>query len=101
MLTKIQKNFDINVNSIWKVIIINCGIEYIGDVDMILKPKFDEHFERMGLMKKFVAKKIGISQNQMSNICSGKSYPTAVNLFKIADILQCKVDDLYERVDEE
>lgn len=68
---------------------------------MKLIPRYDEHFERTGLMKKFVAKEVGISKNQMSNICKGKSYPTALNLFKLADILKCKVDDLYERVEDD
>lgn len=37
--------------------------------------------------------------NTISNWCTGKSYPSAIELFDLADLLGVKVDDLYERID--
>lgn len=41
------------------------------------------------------------SATTISNWCTGKSYPSAVELFDLAMLLECKVDDLYERLEEE
>ncbi|MEH7416053.1 helix-turn-helix transcriptional regulator [Neobacillus drentensis] len=35
--------------------------------------------------------------NTISNWCTGKSYPSVLELFDLAELLNCKVDDLYER----
>ncbi|MCV9886224.1 helix-turn-helix domain-containing protein [Metabacillus halosaccharovorans] len=37
----------------------------------------------------------------ISNWCTGKSYPSAIELFDLALLLNCTVDDLYERLEEE
>lgn len=39
------------------------------------------------------------SRNTVSNWCTGKTYPSAEELFNLAALLNCKVDDLYERYD--
>lgn len=36
------------------------------------------------------------SRNTISNWCSGNSFPSVPELFELADLLECKVDDLYE-----
>ena len=36
------------------------------------------------------------SKNTISNWCTGNSYPSAKELFKLAHLLGVKVDDLYE-----
>ncbi|MCM2532551.1 helix-turn-helix domain-containing protein [Neobacillus pocheonensis] len=41
------------------------------------------------------------SANTISNWCTGKSYPSAMELFDLAELLGVKVDDLYERKVEE
>ncbi|WP_374954491.1 helix-turn-helix transcriptional regulator [Bacillus sp. MYb56] len=40
--------------------------------------------------------KLNISQNQMSNYVTGKSYPPVDKAFELAKIFDCRVDDLYE-----
>ncbi|MDR4948120.1 helix-turn-helix transcriptional regulator [Neobacillus cucumis] len=35
--------------------------------------------------------------NTISNWCTGKSYPSVLELYDLAELLNCKVDDLYER----
>jgi len=56
--------------------------------------------EQKGYKKKFVAEQMEVSANQLSNWITGKSFPTLNKAFKLADLLNCKVDDLYERVEE-
>lgn len=41
----------------------------------------------------------GISENTLSNWCTGKTYPKAPDLFKLAKLLKVQVDDLYEESD--
>ncbi|MGG5757921.1 helix-turn-helix transcriptional regulator [Bacillus toyonensis] len=43
-----------------------------------------------------IRQKLYISQNQMSNYVTGKSYPPIDKAFELAKILDCRVDDLYE-----
>jgi putative transcriptional regulator len=51
--------------------------------------------EKKGYKKRFVAEKMGITQTQLSNWISGRSYPSTPKLFKLAYFLDCKVDELY------
>lgn len=67
---------------------------------MDIVPKIRERREEKGLKQKFVAKQCTISQQMLSEYENGKTYPRANILFKIAKVIGCKVDDLYERVDE-
>ncbi|WP_416149521.1 helix-turn-helix transcriptional regulator [Salipaludibacillus sp. HK11] len=46
-----------------------------------------------GITQKYVAKKVGISQSYLSNLEKNKFNPSAEIMFKIADVLKCKVDD--------
>ena len=43
----------------------------------------------------------GISQNTLSNWSTGKTYPSVPQLFKLAELLDVKVDDLYKLKAEE
>lgn len=49
----------------------------------------------------YLMKRYGKSRNTISNWCTGKSYPSARELFDLADLLEVKVDDLYERKKEQ
>lgn len=44
---------------------------------------------------KDLATYLGVSVQSVSNWTSGSAYPPAETLFRIADYLDCKVDDLY------
>lgn len=63
----------------------------------MLKCKIGEIIDKKGYRRKFIADKIGVTPQQLSNWIHGRSYPTVDKLFKVAEILECKVDDLYER----
>jgi putative transcriptional regulator len=62
-----------------------------------MQSRIGEWIEKRGYKKKFIAEQLGISQRQMSKWINGESYPTVPKLFQLAELLQCKVDDLYEK----
>lgn len=64
-----------------------------------MKCKIGDLIDEKGLRRKFIANKMGITPQQLSNWIHERNYPTIDKAFKIADLLGCKVDDLYERVE--
>ena len=62
-----------------------------------MKSKIGDLIDLSGFKKKHIAKLMGISQEQLSRWISGNSHPTLIKAFKLAEILNCKVDDLYEK----
>ncbi|MGD2273237.1 helix-turn-helix transcriptional regulator [Bacillus wiedmannii] len=62
---------------------------------VILKSNIGELLKNSGLKGKWIAQQLKISQNQMSNYVTGKSYPPVDKAFELAKIFGCKVDDLY------
>lgn len=60
-----------------------------------MKNRIGEWIEERGLKNKFVAKKLEVSQEQVSKWRNNKAYPRADRLFKLAELLDVKVDDLY------
>jgi putative transcriptional regulator len=61
-----------------------------------MKSRIGYWIEERGYMKKYIAKQLNVSQNQISNWINGRSSPTIEKAFKLAKLLDCKVDDLYE-----
>jgi len=61
-----------------------------------MKVHIGKYIEESGLRKGFIAKKLEISPTQLSNIIAGRSFLRTPNLFLLAKILNCKVDDFYE-----
>lgn len=47
--------------------------------------------------REYIIKELEITQNTLSNWCTGKTYPTIDKAYKLAELLECKVDDLYEK----
>lgn len=58
---------------------------------------FVQILQDRGITAYNVAKKAGIAQGQMNSYKNGKQIPTAENLLKIADCLNCSVDYLLGR----
>ncbi|MGG5795897.1 helix-turn-helix transcriptional regulator [Bacillus nitratireducens] len=52
-------------------------------------------------MGKWIAQQLNISQNQMRNYVTDKSYPPVDKAFELAKIFDCRVDDLYEVQDKD
>lgn len=52
--------------------------------------------------REYIRQFMGVSsKNTISNWCTGKSYPSVPDLFKLAKLLGVKVDDLYKWEEEE
>lgn len=60
-----------------------------------MKSKIGEIIESRGYKKKWVAEQIGVSQNVLSRWINNGGMPSVKKLFELADLLDCKVDDLY------
>ena len=58
--------------------------------------RIGELIDAAGYKKKFIAKELEISPTQLSNWISSRSFPTMEKAFKLAQLLNVKVDDLYE-----
>lgn len=68
---------------------------------MKLHSKFDEVVKRKGIKKKFIVDELGISKTTMSlwsNDANGeaKTSPNVFLVLKVAKLLDCKVEDLFE-----
>jgi putative transcriptional regulator len=50
--------------------------------------------------REYIIKRLGITQNTMSNWVQGKTYPSIDKAYILADLLEVDVNDLYVRVHE-
>lgn len=62
----------------------------------MLKSDIKRLIEERGFKKSFVAEKLGISVKQLRNYETGHSLIPMDKAFKLAKLLEVKVDDLYE-----
>lgn len=62
----------------------------------MLKPKIRVRLAELDMRQQDLGEKLGVTKQTMSLWVNGKSTPTLETTFKIAYILECKVDDLYE-----
>ena len=51
--------------------------------------------------RSYIENELGITANTLSNWCTGKTYPTMDMAYKLADILEVDISQLYERMDKE
>lgn len=58
--------------------------------------KMDDMIKEKGLKKKFIAEKLKINEGYFSRITKGKVIPNIETLHKIAQYLECYIDDLYK-----
>lgn len=63
----------------------------------MLKSNIEKLIIESGLKKNFIADKLGVSVKQLRNYETGKSLIPMDKGFILADLLECKIDDLYER----
>lgn len=50
--------------------------------------------------REFIQKELGVSANTLTNWCSGNTFPTIDKAFKLADLLEVDINELYERLEE-
>jgi len=60
-----------------------------------MKCNINYWIEQSGYKKKWIAKQFGVSQEVLSRWINNKNMPSVENLFRLAALLKCKVDDLY------
>lgn len=63
----------------------------------MLKSRIGEVIDSKGLKQKWVAEQMGIAPTVLSRWVHNRGKPSVDRLFKLAEILGCSVDDLYER----
>ncbi|WP_299831285.1 helix-turn-helix transcriptional regulator [uncultured Metabacillus sp.] len=61
----------------------------------MLKSKIKVKLAELEMKQQDLAEKLGVTKQTLSSWVNGRSVPTLETAFKIASILDCKVDDLY------
>ncbi len=64
---------------------------------MKLKSKIGYVRDKEGRTNKWLASKLNVTQETISRWVNDKGRPSVEKLFELAEILNCKVDDLYEK----
>jgi DNA-binding XRE family transcriptional regulator len=62
----------------------------------MLKSKIKIRLAVLEIKQQEISQTLGVTRQTMSLWANGKSMPTLETAFKIANLLDCKVDDLYE-----
>lgn len=62
-----------------------------------MKLIIEELIKDSGMKKRFIADKIGVNENTLNNWCKNRSVPKLDQAVQLAEILNCKTDDLYTR----
>jgi putative transcriptional regulator len=65
-------------------------------VDISVKSNIGRLIDQSPYKREYIRQKFNKSRNTISNWCTGKSYPSVPELYLLARLLECKVDDLYE-----
>jgi DNA-binding XRE family transcriptional regulator len=61
----------------------------------MLKSKIKIRLAELEIKQQDISEKLGVTRQTISLWANGKSNPTLETAFKIANLLDCKVDDLY------
>lgn len=61
-----------------------------------MKPKIRVKIAELDKKQKEIAESLGIKQQRLSNWVNGTGHPNLNEAFKLANFLNCKVDDLWE-----
>ncbi|MCM3180256.1 helix-turn-helix transcriptional regulator [Cytobacillus horneckiae] len=62
----------------------------------MLKSKIGLLLRTSKYRREYIQKELGVTANTLSNWCTGKTYPSIDKAFILAQLLEVKVDDLYE-----
>jgi putative transcriptional regulator len=71
--------------------------ETLIEVFKMLRSRIGDLLRVSKYRREYIIKQLDISQNTLSNWCVGKTFPTMDKAFILADLLEVKVDDLYDR----
>lgn len=62
----------------------------------MLKSKVKAYIELSDINRQEVRRVMKVSENTLSNWCTGKNHPSLENVFKLSRLLGVTVEDLYE-----
>lgn len=65
-----------------------------------MKSNIGSLIDERGYKKKYIAEKMEITQAQLSNWINNRNFIPIDKAFKLASLLNCKVDDLYNYKEE-
>ncbi|MEH7345548.1 helix-turn-helix transcriptional regulator [Bacillus sp. JJ1532] len=68
---------------------------------MKIKSNIGWLIDKSSYNREYFRKHFNKSRNTISNWCTGNSYPSVPELFELALMLNVKIDDLYERINED
>jgi len=94
MITKILYLF---INVFRRTNKLSCRI-YITVILMVIKLKIGQLIKERGLKQRYVAKEIGVNENTIVNWIRGRSIPRLDKAILLAELLDCKITDLYDRI---
>jgi putative transcriptional regulator len=63
----------------------------------MIKPRIGKLLRVSKYRREFIIQELDISKNTLSNWIAGNTYPTIDKAFKLADLLEVSVEELYER----
>jgi len=61
----------------------------------MLKPRIKIRLAEMNIKQKELSEQLGVTKQTLSSWSNGKNTPSLEMSFKIARVLECKVDDLF------
>lgn len=61
----------------------------------MIELKIEEAIQRSGLKKKYIVEKMKINRDTLRNWCQNRTYPKLDQAVKLAEILNCNIEDLY------
>ncbi|MGG3383096.1 helix-turn-helix transcriptional regulator [Heyndrickxia faecalis] len=62
----------------------------------MLKSRIGQLLRTSKYRREFIQKELDISANTLSNWCTSRTYPTIDKAYKLAKLLDVKLDELYE-----
>jgi DNA-binding XRE family transcriptional regulator len=70
-------------------------------MDIKVKSNIGWLIDKSSYNREKISKIFNKSRNSISNWCTGKSFPSVPESFYLARLLDCKVDDLYEVINDD
>lgn len=99
--------------TIWRIYSLNACLSkkivkgnynYFGECILEVLNMLESRIARLLRVSKykreFIQNELGVSANTLSNWCTGKTYPTIDKAYRLAELLDVKVDDLYDYKEE-
>ncbi|MFO1442821.1 helix-turn-helix transcriptional regulator [Bacillus sp. Bva_UNVM-123] len=65
-----------------------------------MKPRLKVRLAELNIKQQDLCKKLGVTKQTLNAWVNGRATPTLEMSFKIANLLDCKVDDLFTYIEE-